>query len=103
MPSLKSDLVADLARSRDPLGFARLNDHLASRPGPGRARVIASKTAVILAAKGGLIDEITIGDVLELAEVETQALEAWPHELPGFYQALRALGHFGADAPTHWR
>jgi Phage integrase family len=103
VPSLKADLVDELALARDPRDFARLTEYLASRPTPGKARVILSRTAVILAAKGGTISEITVGDVLELAEVETEVRKAWPYELPGFYHALRALGHFGPEAPTHWR
>lgn len=103
VPSLKGDLVGELARARDPKGFARLNEHLAAGPAFGRTRIILSRAAVILAAKGGTISEITVGDVLELAEIEARVLDAWPRELPGFYHALRALGGFGPDAPTHWR
>ena len=103
VPSLKGDLVGELARARDPRGFARLAEHLAAGSESARKRVVLSRTAMILAAKGGTTSEITIGDVLELAEIESRVRQAWPHELPGFYHALRALGHFGTDAPTHWR
>ena len=59
--------------------------------------------AVIVAAKGGAITDVTVGDVLQLADIETSAMAAWPRDLPAFYSALKELGILGADTPARWR
>ena len=102
VPGLKADLATTIAAGRDRQGFARLRAHLASAD-PATARLIVSRVGVILAAKGGLLADITVGDLLELADAETTAMRAWPRDLPVFYQTLRALGILGSDAPQRWR
>jgi hypothetical protein len=90
VPSIKSELAGGLALDRDPGGFARLREHCQARPGiPERAaRLTAQRAAVILAAKGGTLTNITVGDVLELVDTETAMLAAWPRDVPAFYQTL---------------
>ena len=58
---------------------------------------------MILAAKGGTLASITVGDVLELADTETAMLTAWPRDVPAFYQILRDLGFLGEQAPLRFR
>ncbi|GAA2331173.1 hypothetical protein GCM10010246_12900 [Streptomyces cuspidosporus] len=84
MPSLKGDLAPGFALVRDPPGFARLKAHCEGRAdlSPSSRRLILQRAAVILAAKGGLVHAITLGDVMELAEIETAVRTAWPKDLP---------------------
>jgi hypothetical protein len=103
VPPLKADLAETLAVGRDLQGFARLNAQSAAGLSPSAARLTFSRAGVLVAAKGGLVADITVGDVLELADAETSAMAAWPRDLPAFYRTLLELGVLGADAPTRWR
>lgn len=104
-PSIKSELAGGLALARDPSGFGRLREHCQAHAEiPGRAaRLAAQRAAVILAAKGGTLADITVGDVLELVDTETAMLAAWPRDVPAFYQILRDLGFLGEQAPLRFR
>jgi len=96
------NLAAEMARVRDPGGFAALR-------AAGQAGVVGNVTtagalariAFIMAANGGLVRDITIGDSLELVQVS--AVECDQHGVPGkgayFYQLLHAAGVFPAAAP----
>ncbi|HEX6454818.1 MAG TPA: site-specific integrase [Trebonia sp.] len=105
VPAVKSGLAAGLALERDPGGFARLHERCRRVPGitAQAARLAAQRAAVIVAAKGGTLDDITAGDVLELADSETQLLSGWPRNVPVFYQILRDLGFLGEQAPLRFR
>ncbi|MGW2539761.1 tyrosine-type recombinase/integrase [Kitasatospora sp. NPDC001574] len=105
VPSLKGDLAPGLALVRDRDGFARLQAHCDDRAdlaAPSR-RLVLQRAAVLLAAKGGTVNDITLGDVLELAETETAARTSWPKDLPVFYSVLRELEILGPEVPTGWR
>lgn len=104
-PSIKSELAGGLALDRDPSGFTRLREHCQAHAEiPDRAaRFAAQRAAVILAAKGGTLADITVGDVLELVDTETAMLTAWPRDVPAFYQVLRDLGFLGEQAPLRFR
>ena len=94
------------ATHRDPDGFARL----AAVAGPDVVRVQAGHRAlnqvgVILAAKGGMISDITVGDCLELREAERRTRSEGAHSRSLFYDLLRELGNFPPGAPPtlrHW-
>ncbi|MPY81519.1 MAG: hypothetical protein GEV04_24715, partial [Actinophytocola sp.] len=75
-PSIKSELAGGLALDRDPGGFAQLREHCQAQAEiPERAaRLAAQRAAVIFAAKGGTLADITVGDVLELVDTETTML-----------------------------
>ncbi|MEV5843614.1 site-specific integrase [Streptomyces sp. NPDC051985] len=105
VPSLKGDLAPGLALVRDPDGFARLKTHCEGRTdlSASSRRLMLQRIAVILAAKGGLVNDITLGDVLELADTETAVRASWPKDLPVFYRTLRDLEILGPEAPTGWR
>jgi hypothetical protein len=105
VPSLKGDLAPGLTLARDPHGFARLQVHCEGRTdlSASSRRLMLQRTAVILAAKGGLIEDITLGDVLELADTETAMRRSWPKDLPVFYRTLRDLGILGPETPMGWR
>jgi len=103
--SLKGDLARELAPSRDPRGYARLSAHCESHPSMSAAarRHTLQRSSVIIAAKGGTLQDITVGDVLELLDIETAVLAAWPTDAPVLYQMLHELGIFGRQAPTRLR
>ena len=94
-------LPGEMARVRDPGGFAAL--HAA-----GHSSVVSDVTvdgalariAFIMAAKGGTIADITVGDCLELLD---RAAGYGRHRIGGngpyFYQLLHAIGVFPSDAP----
>ncbi|MEV6335478.1 site-specific integrase [Nocardia vinacea] len=104
-PSIKSELAAGLALERDPAGFSKLRDYCHADTGiSDRAtRFTAQRAAVIIAAKGGTLADITVGDVLELVDTETDLLTAWPRDIPVFYQILHDLGFLGDQAPQRFR
>jgi len=104
-PSIKSELAGGLALDRDPGGFAQLREHCQAQSEiPERAaRLAAQRAAVILAAKGGTLADITVGDVLELVDTETTMLASWPRDVQAFYQILRDLGLLGEQAPLRFR
>jgi integrase len=104
-PSIKSELAAGLALERDPGGFAQLHGHCQAHPDirERAARLAAQRAAVILAAKGGTLADIIVGDVLELVDTEAAMLAAWPRDVPVFYQVLRDLGFLGEQAPPRFR
>ncbi|MFD1548025.1 site-specific integrase [Nonomuraea guangzhouensis] len=105
VPSIKSELADGLALERDPGGFGRLREHCRTHSGITKqaARLTAQRAAVIVAAKGGTLADITVGDVLELVDTETETLAAWPRAVPVFYQVLRDLELLGEQAPLRFR
>lgn len=101
----KGVLVRNLARSRDPKGFARLREVGASDADvrPAEARLALHRTAMILAAKGGMVQDIVVGDVLELVEAEADAHLKVSAGIRAFYYLLTRLGALGRDAPPSLR
>jgi integrase len=97
-------LGAAMALLRDPDGFATVADLCQSRfaASPYTRSAVAFRLAVILAAKGGAIADITVGDYVEA--VEAQEAKAVKHATNGTmtitYELLRAMGVFGADVPA---
>ena len=61
--------------------------------------------ACILAAKGGLVADVTVGDCVELLELarQTRGEDEGRAGSPLFYQLLRANGALGDDAPATLR
>ncbi len=101
----KGTLVNALARSRDPEGFQRLRaacsaDPAVSAPAAGRT---AYRTALIVAAKGGTLHDITTGDVLEALEAEAEAHGTAVGATHLFYRVLHTMGVFGPGAPATLR
>ncbi len=95
-------LARCMSEARDPAGFARIREICGSDPhvsAPARAHIM-HRAAVIMGAKGGLLDDITAGDVLELVEAEESAHDSpMPHGA-GFYQMLHRMGVLGPAAPS---
>jgi hypothetical protein len=99
-PATPAGLSAEIARVRDPAGFAALtaigqencvNSHT--------TQLALRRIAAILAAKGGQVADITIGDCLELLQIAGGLLRSGEATSPYFYQLLRAAGIFGEAAP----
>jgi site-specific recombinase XerD len=96
-----SGVAAEFARVRDPNGFADLH-------ATGRDRVVShistqgalNRITFILAAKGGTVRDITVGDCIELVEIAHQyGRYGTGGESAYFYQLLHAVGAFPAGAP----
>jgi integrase len=99
-PRMVKDLARQLARTRDQEGFAAVKQACADRQLTQSAEnKVLSRIAVIVAAKGGLIRDITVGDCLELAGALSRGNL---RRQPGlaFYQALRVTGVFPLSAPS---
>jgi hypothetical protein len=100
-PGTPRDLVTEIARGRDPAGFTRLVALCESAGVNAHTSQLAlRRIATIVAAKGGGVSDIVVGDCLELLRV-AEDLHAGPAaSSPYFYQLLRVAGVFGQDTPT---
>jgi integrase len=98
-PETPKNLAAEMARSRDPGGFAALAALSRTDPASAATKDLAARRiATILAAKGGVIADTTVGDCLELLGA-LAAGSGGSNTSPYFYQLLHALGVFPATAP----
>ena len=95
-------LASTMAHTRDPDGFARLRQLAAAGPAGGRmdGQIAATRIATLLACKGGRIDEITVGDCVELVDTQRRVQARGGQKKVDFYLRLRALGIFRPDAPA---
>jgi hypothetical protein len=97
-------LAASLAATRDPDGFAQLGAALdATAVSIGTSGPAMSRIAAIVAAKGGSINDITVGDCLELLSIAKRLFSDGHYNSPFFYQLLYSIGVFGAEAPVSIR
>jgi hypothetical protein len=102
-PRVPQTLVSIMAEARDSAGFAELSARCDASPA-GRTMKTAAlrRAATILAVKGGLLRDITVGDCLELsAAVDTRSVRR--NAAMGFYQLLYDMGIFGPEAPSTMR
>ena len=103
-PAARRGLGSEMARTRDPVVFAqlaaRLSQGAAVGTQPGQRAL--TQIAVIMAAKGGLVSEMKVGDALELLEVaaHVSTKEDRNAHSPLVYQLLHAHGIWGQDAPS---
>jgi hypothetical protein len=90
-----------MERVRDPDGFAALADAAnASAVGYSTTRAALEHIAIIMAAKGGRVRDITPGDSLELVNDFGEIFDdSSSGHGPYFYQMLHAIGVFPAGAP----
>jgi Phage integrase family len=95
-------LASTMAHTRDPDGFARLRQLAAAGPAGAHmdAQIAATRIATLLACKGGRIEEITVGDCVELVDTQRQVQARGGQKKVDFYLRLRALGIFSPDAPA---
>ena len=98
----RRNLATEMARTRDAAAFADLARLCSS----GAVRVQAgqlalTRVAIIMAAKGGPVGAVRVGDCVELlALARTQAASEAHANSPLFYQLLRAHGVLGEAAPA---
>jgi len=97
----KRKLARNMICSRDPEGFARLNQLCRDDPAvtPAAQSKVAFRAAVIIAAKGGVLADITIGDVLEVLDAERGVRDRRDSGAATF-RVLREMGIFGPGVPT---
>jgi hypothetical protein len=93
-------LAACMSKARDPAGFARMGELCTNAHVGADARThIMHRAAVIMGAKGGVLGDITAGDVLELVAAEEGAhVSPMPHAA-AFYRMLHRMGVLGPAAP----
>jgi hypothetical protein len=101
----KGSLTRNLACTRDPQGFARLRQLCQADPqaSPYAASLTLRRSAEIIAAKGGTLAEITVGDALELMDCEAETFSCPTRDHNIFYRMLRKLGSFPDQAPERLR
>ncbi|MGH3738947.1 MAG: tyrosine-type recombinase/integrase [Micromonosporaceae bacterium] len=95
-------LARNLQASRDQEGFARLHRLGESDPSvtPSARQATVGRAAILVAAEGGTLNDVTAGDVLELLDVETQ-VDRRPRDYSAVsWRLLHRLGILGADAPA---
>ncbi|MEW2624355.1 hypothetical protein [Streptomyces sp. NPDC048106] len=97
----KRKLARNMIRARDTEGFARLDDFCRADDGISDMdrRAALFRTAVIIAAKGGTVADIVVGDLLEVLEVEA-GLRGQRRSGSATFRALRETGVFGVGVPT---
>jgi integrase len=97
----KRKLARNMICSRDPEGFARLNRLCQDDPAitPAAQSKVAFRSAVIIAAKGGVLADITIGDVLEVLDAERDVRDRRDSGAATF-RVLREMSIFGPGVPT---
>ena len=102
-----TDLARAMAEYRDPAGFARLEElcgHGGGGPVPkGACGHTRRRAAVIVAAKGGMLADIQVGDLLEVLDTEADVLGAARAGAADCYRLLRQLGIFGPATPIRLR
>jgi len=108
-PTTVRYLAADMARVRDPESFAELSaliedgtERSMDKPAPATRMEVLCRIATIMAAKGGGVRDIVVGDCLELLEHISGpgAGNRRKRNNLSFYQALHTLGMFPDDAPS---
>lgn len=98
-------LATEMARTRDSSAFAALTELCTQgRVGLQTGQQALTRIAVIMAAKGGPVGEVRVGDCVQLLQAAaelraTSGSEAHAHS-PLFYQLLRRHGVLGEDAPA---
>lgn len=98
-PGTPKNLAARMATCRDPRGWTALREQTDRDPA-GRATKATgtARIAVIMATKGGLVGDITVGDCLELLDT-VHAIGGGKTTSAFFYQLLHAIEVFPAAAP----
>ena len=94
-----ADLARAMAAGRDSQTLARLRAVCDSDPGVAASAAARNhavqRAAVVMAAKGGGLTDITLGDFLELLDTEADVHGAVRADSAACYRALRATGIFG--------
>jgi len=93
-------LTALLVERRDPDGFATLTSALeAALVSTGTSYPAMSRIGTIVAAKGGGVFDVTVGDCVEVLQIAKAAFADRHYNSPFFYQLLYSIGVFCDEAP----
>ena len=98
-------IIPAMEACRDPHGYAALQALIDADPDgitAGQARLALGRITMILACKGGLVCDITVGDYLQLLDAMHQTGTGGAGRLLA-YRLLHGLGHLGPDAPLTGR
>jgi integrase len=98
-------IVPAMAACRDPHGYTALQNLIDADPDgitAGQARLALGRITMILACKGGLVRDITVGDYLQLLDAMHQTGTGGAGRLLA-YRLLHGLGHLGPGAPLTGR
>jgi len=97
----KRKLVRNMVYGRDGADFDRLRRLCEQDPGirPDALKDILFRCAVIIAAKGGMLADIIVGDVLEILDAE-YAVRGRTDSASATFRMLREAGVLDADTPT---
>jgi integrase len=95
-------VAAEMGRTRDPAGIAALRELRETGSVARRTSGDAiERAALIMAAKGGPVSDITPGDCMQLLDCSMRVFTAGIHmHSPFFYQLLHAAGVFPPGAPA---
>ena len=101
-PPARRNLAVEMARTRDPGAFAALERMCtAGAVGLQVGQQALARIGVIMAAKGGTVGDVRVGDCLELLTLAAASGQRDMHSRsPLFYQLLHARGGWGDDAPA---
>ena len=93
-------LARNREASRDPGGFGRAACETDRHVTPSVRQATVGRAAILVAAKGGVLDDVAAGDFLELLDIETQ-IDRRPRDYSAAsWRLLHALGTFGPGAPA---
>ncbi|MGH9251413.1 MAG: hypothetical protein ACRD0W_18100 [Acidimicrobiales bacterium] len=98
-------LAVEMGRTRDSAAFTELTSRCATAAvGLQAGQQALARIAVIMAAKGGVVADISVGDCVELLDVARTHGRGDAHtHSPLFYQLLRTHSRLGADAPASFQ
>jgi hypothetical protein len=100
----RHNLAVEMARTRDPSGALSALTALcrSGRVGLQSQQQALTNIAMIMAVKGGPVEQVRVGDCVELLAAAGRARATTPSQLnsPLFYQLLSAHGDLGSDAPA---
>jgi integrase-like protein len=101
-PQARRNLAVEMARTRDPAAFAELDRMcVAGALGTQVGQQALARIGVIMAAKGGTVGDVRVGDCLELLTLAAESGSRDMHaRSPLFYQLLHARGGWSQDAPA---
>lgn len=103
--NMRISITADTPDGRGDTDFDRLDALCASDPmiSASAASRCRYRAVLIIAAHGGTISDITVGDVLELLDTEATLIGYGIGATRVFYRLLHTLGTFGKNAPDSLR
>ncbi len=98
-------LAPAMAETRDPFGFQKLREVCDSDPKISKTdkTLALTRIATIMAAKGGLVTDIAVGDCLELIDAQRENHAGGGGHKESFYRLLRAVGALSPGAPPTLR